>query len=85
MQEHPIRCIIVGEELSVYTVKRALKIIEKKSKGRCGLTKQTVWHWVSRITTEYGIPILFIDWETRLHVLPEVFKVAYRKAQEVRQ
>ena len=84
MEAHPVSCIIVQEELTEYNIRRALKIIKEKSKGRCQLTSGTIHHWVPRIMAEYGIPILFLDWRLIDVMLPEIFKQSYRKAQELR-
>jgi len=84
MEAHPVSCIIVGEELNEYNIRRALSIIRKKSKGRCQLTEGTIHHWVGEIMMTYGIPILFLDWRVRDDILPNVFKAAYKKAREVK-
>ena len=85
MQAHPVRVIVVQEELTEYNVKRALKVVVSKSRGRCRLTEQTIYHWVSEITMTYGIPILFLDWRVKDTMLPQLFQAAYKKAQEVRR
>lgn len=85
MEKMPVKCIVVPEELSEYNIRKALKVIQKKSKGRCQLTEATIHHWVSRIVIDYGIPMLFMDWRLMDVMLPKVFEQAYRKAQEVRQ
>lgn len=84
MSKHPVSVIVVQEELTEYNINRALKVISKKSGGRCKLVPATIHHWVSRITMEYGVPILFMDWRLVDVMLPELFKQSYRRAQEIR-
>lgn len=79
----PVKCIVVDEQLSEWRVHKALKIVKEKSRGKSQLIPRTIYYWVSRITNEYNIPILFLDTRTRDLMLPEIFKTSYEKAQEL--
>ena len=84
MSLHPIRCIVVEQVLSEENVRSAVEIVRKKSRGRSRLTTRTLWYWIGEIQMNYGIPILFVSKRTRRLVLPELFRAACEKAQEMR-
>jgi hypothetical protein len=80
LSEYPVKCMVVDEQLSEWRVHKALKIVKEKSRGKSQLIPRTIYYWVSRITNEYNIPILFLDARTRDLILPEIFKTSYEKA-----
>ena len=55
------RTIIVQEPLTSAAVKKVVTKLEYSSRGRSRLTEATMWFWLSRITTEFGIPVVFCD------------------------
>ena len=81
LSEVPVKCMIVDEQLSVWRVHKALKIVKEKSKGRSQLIPRTLYFWTSEIVAKYGIPILFLDEVTREKVLKEIFRSAFEKAE----
>lgn len=83
LSTYPVKCIIVEEPLTNSGIYSALKILHKKSKGKSRLTASTIYYWTAAISVKYNIPIIFVDKPTLKHIVVEVIKAAYRKAQEL--
>ncbi len=84
MAKHPVRCIIVEEQLTDVRVFAALKKIREQSDGKSRLTQRTIFYWVGEIMLTYGVPILFVDKMTLKTVLSEVFRAAYQQARSLK-
>ena len=85
LSRFPIKAIVVQDSLNSGTLHRCLTELNRKSKGKMQMTEETLYYWVSEITLNYGIPILFIDKAILLNTLTRLFETAYRKAQEIKK
>lgn len=83
LSKYPVKCIVVEDTLSELSISRALMHIRKKSGGRARLTSKSIHYWVSEIVVKYGIPIVFVGKRAKLDLLPEIFRAAFEKANEI--
>ncbi len=75
------RTIIVEEPLTKAAVKKVVTKLQYSSNGRSRLTEATMWFWLSRITTEFNIPIVFCDKACVRPVATEWLKAAYQQVR----
>lgn len=71
------KIIIVPEPLTNKTIDKSLKTLHKKSGKRSRLTTKTVTYWTSKITGDYGIPILFLEKSLVKPIVLEIIKGIY--------
>jgi len=64
LSEYEVKAIVVEEDLSYLS--RAVKIMKQKSKGKACMTEDTMYYWISRITIDYKIPVLFLGSDIRV-------------------
>lgn len=83
LSKYPVKCIVVEDTLSELSINRALTHIRKKSRGRARLTSRSIYYWVAEIVTKYGIPIVFVGKRAKMDLLPEIFRAAFEKANEL--
>ena len=83
LSKYPVKVIVVEDTLSELSISRALLHIRKKSRGKARLTSRTIYYWVSEIAVKYGIPIVFVGKRAKMDLLPEVFRAAFEKANEL--
>ena len=83
LSKYPIKCIVVEDALNNVTIGRALMYIGKKSRGKSRLTAKTINYWTSQISIKYNIPIIFVDKWAMMDLLPEVFRAAFERANEI--
>jgi len=83
LSEYPVKVIVVEDTLSELSVSRALMYVKKKSRGKSRLTSRTIYYWCSDIALKYNIPIIFIGKKAKFEILPEIFRAAYEKANEL--
>jgi len=83
LSKYPIKCIVVEDVLNNVAIDRALMYIRKKSRGRCRLTSKTIYYWAAEISVKYGIPVIFVDKWAMMALLPEVFRAAFERANEI--
>jgi hypothetical protein len=83
MSKYPVKCIVVEDTLSELSINRALIHIRKKSRGKARLTSRTIYYWVSNISVKYNIPIIFVGKRAKMELLPEIFRAAFEKANEL--
>ena len=77
LSEYQTKAIVVEDSLN--NLSRCVKIIREKSRGKSRLTEATIYYWISRITVEYKIPILFIgtDIRTQCRMIHQLFTEAH--------
>jgi len=83
LSEYPVKVIVVEDTLSELSINRALAHIRRKSRGRARLTAKTVYYWVSDIALKYNIPIIFVGKRAKFEILPEIFRAAFERANEI--
>jgi len=83
LNKYPVKVIVVEDTLSELSINRALAHIRRKSRGRARLTAKTVYYWVSDIALKYNIPIIFVGKRAKFEILPEIFRAAFEKANEI--
>lgn len=83
LSKYPVKCIIVEDTLSELSISRALVHVKKKSGGRARLTSKTIYYWTAEIAAKYGIPIVFVGKASKAYILPEIFRAAFEKANEI--
>lgn len=83
LSKYPVKVIVVEDTLSTLSISRALVHIRRKSGGKARLTAKTIYYWVAEISTKYGIPIVFVGKRAKMDLLPEVFRAAFEKANEL--
>lgn len=83
LSEYPVKVIVVEDTLSELSINRALTHIRRKSKGRARLTSRSIYYWVAEIAAKYNIPIIFVGKRAKMDLLPEVFRAAFEKANEL--
>lgn len=83
LSKYPVKCIVVEDTLSELSVSRALMHVKKKSRGKARLTSKSIYYWVAEISTKYGIPVVFVGKASKMYLLPEVFRAAFEKANEI--
>lgn len=84
LSKYPVKIIVVCEPLNTGTVKYALKVLSKKSKGKSQLTARTIEYWVKEITCYYQIPVIFLERQNQMEQLAEIFRACQRKAEELK-
>ena len=77
LSEFPIKAIIIEDDLS--NVAQCVKILKAKSRGKCQLTEATIYYWISRITVDYKIPVLFtgLNLRSQCRLIHQIFTEAY--------
>ena len=77
LSEFQIKAIVVEESLS-HTA-QCVRILKSKSGGRSCLTETTMYYWISRITLDYRIPVLFTggNLRTQCRLIHNLFTEAY--------
>lgn len=77
LSEFQIKAIIVEDDLS--NVAKCVSIMKAKSRGKCQLTEATIYFWISRITVDYKIPVLFtgLNLRTQCRLIHQIFTEAY--------
>ena len=77
LSEFQIKAIIVEDSLS--NVAQCVKILKSKSGGKFRLTEATMYYWISRITVDYRIPVLFTgsNIRTQCRLIHQIFMEAY--------
>lgn len=83
LSEYPVKVIVVEDTLSELSISRALIHIRKKSRGRARLTARSIYYWTADIAAKYGIPIVFVGKRAKMNLLPEIFRAAFEKANEL--
>ena len=83
LSKYPVKVIVVEDTLSELSISRALMHIRKKSRGKARLTARTIYYWVAEIAVKYNIPIVFVGKRAKMDLLPEIFRVAFERANEV--
>jgi hypothetical protein len=81
--KYPVKCMIVEDVLSEQNIARALTHVRRKSRGRARCTVKTVYYWVAEITNKYNIPIVFVDKRVNMDLLPQIFRAAFERANEI--
>ena len=77
LSEFQIKAIIVEDDLS--NTAQCVKILKAKSHGKSCLTEATIYYWISRITVDYRIPVLFTgtNLRTQCRLIHQIFTEAY--------
>ena len=83
LSKYPVKCIIVEDTLSELSISRALMHVRKKSGGRARLTSKSIYYWTAEIAAKYGIPIVFVGKASKAYLLPEIFRAAFERANEI--
>lgn len=83
LSKYPVKCIIVEDTLSELSISRALMHVRKKSGGRARLTSKSIYYWAAEIAAKYGIPIVFVGKASKAYLLPEIFRAAFERANEL--
>ena len=83
LSKYPVKVIVVEDTLSELSISRALTHIRRKSRGRARLTSRSIYYWTADIAAKYGIPIVFVGKRAKMDLLPEVFRAAFEKANEL--
>lgn len=81
--EYPVKCIVVEGVLSEFSINCALSYIRCKSGGKARLTAKSIYYWVGEISIKYGIPVVFVEKGVCPDLLPEIFRAAFEKANEI--
>jgi len=84
MEEVPLKCIVVGEELSYRNITHTLQQLKEDSNGRSKLTIETVKYWIVEMSVGYGIPMLFVSKQMLNDVLRKLFPRMVEKARELK-
>jgi len=74
---------VVEDTLSELSISRALAHIRRKSRGKARLTARSIYYWTADIATKYGIPIVFVGKRAKLELIPEIFRAAFERANEL--
>ncbi len=82
LSKYPIRCIVVEDELSRVD---AVYYRIKKVAPEMQMTPHTIFYWVEEIILVYCIPVLFLPRNIVIREMEQIFRTAYRRAQELRQ
>ena len=80
LSKYPIKAIVVDEALSFERMSYHLMLLRKKS--NCGLTPNTIYYWLDRISIYYGIPVIFAGPKSTVQVVEQVFKQAIERIQD---
>ena len=83
LSEYPVKVIVVEDTLSELSISRALTHIRRKSGGRARLTSRSIYYWTADIAAKYGIPIVFVGKRAKMDLLPEIFRAAFERANEI--
>jgi len=83
LSKYPVKVIVVEDTLSELSINRALAHIRRKSRGKARLTSRTIYYWVAEIAVKYDIPIIFVGKRAKIDLLPEIFRAAYERANEL--
>lgn len=80
LSAYPVKLIIVEDEITnLYSVWSAMKRKAPKMK----LTPRTIFHWVSKITMCYQIPVVFVPKGWGHDIITYFFEQAIIKAKEL--
>jgi len=81
LSKYPVRCIIVEDELSrVDAVYHRMKKVAPDME----MTPHTIFYWVEEIILVYCIPVLFVPKSLLIREMEQVFRTAYKRAQEIK-
>ena len=83
LSKYPVKVIVVEDTLSELSINRALTHIRKKSRGKARCTARTVYYWTAEIAAKYQIPVVFVGKCAKIDLLPEIFRAAFEKANEI--
>ena len=83
LSKYPVKVIVVEDTLSELSINRALSHIRRKSKGKARLTARSIYYWTAEIAVKYQIPIVFVGKRAKINLLPEVFRAAFERANEI--
>ena len=77
LSEFQIKAIIVEDDLS--NVRKCVTMLKSKSHGKLRMTEATIYYWVSIITVDYRIPVIFTggDIHTQCRLIHQMFTEAY--------
>jgi ERCC4-type nuclease len=81
LSEFQVKAIVVEDDLS--TISQCVKLLREKSNNKICMNEDTIYYWVSRITVDYRIPILFTgrDIRTQCRMIHNLFTEAYECLQ----
>lgn len=77
LSELQVKAIVIEDDLS--RVAQCVKILRSKSGGQSRLSEATMYYWISRITVDYRIPVLFTggNLHTQCRLIHNLFTEAY--------
>ena len=83
LSQYPVKAIVVEDSFFGPLIYSIAAILKRKSRGKSRLTAHTIFHWTSKISIEYGIPILFVDKSSCKEIVTKLVEQCISKAEKL--